>query len=56
VKERIEDGLFNLKIGLTTGFISYIISKNFTGRFNETSIGMWLLGGFSLLFFIFYPY
>jgi len=47
---------FNLGIGLTAGFASYIIIKSFSGRFNEISVGMWVLGGFSLLFFIFYPY
>jgi AGZA family xanthine/uracil permease-like MFS transporter len=47
---------FNLGIGLTAGFATYVIIKSFTGRFNEISFGMWVLGGFSLLFFIFYPY
>ena len=47
---------FNLGIGLTAGFATYVIIKSFTVRFNEISFGMWVLGGFSLLFFIFYPY
>lgn len=47
---------FNLGIGLTAGFATYVIIKSFTGKFNEISFGMWILGGFSLLFFIFYPY
>jgi AGZA family xanthine/uracil permease-like MFS transporter len=47
---------FNLGIGLTAGFATYVIIKCFTGKFNEISFGMWVLGGFSLLFFIFYPY
>ena len=47
---------FNLGIGMTAGFAAHIIIKSLTGRFNEISIGMWVLGGFSLLFFIFYPY
>jgi AGZA family xanthine/uracil permease-like MFS transporter len=46
---------FNLGIGLTAGFATYIIIKSFTGRFNEIRLGMWVLGGFSLLFYIFYP-
>jgi len=47
---------FNLGIGLTAGFATYVIIKSFTGKFKEISLGMWVLGGFSLLFFIFYPY
>ena len=47
---------FNLGIGLTAGFATYVIIKCFSGKFNEISFGMWVLGGFSLLFFIFYPY
>jgi AGZA family xanthine/uracil permease-like MFS transporter len=47
---------FNLGIGLTAGFATYVIIKSFTGRINEISVGMWVLGGFSLLFYIFYPY
>ena len=47
---------FNLGIGLTAGFATYIIIKSFTGRFREITFGMWVLGGLSLLFFIFYPY
>lgn len=47
---------FNLGIGLTAGFAGYIIIKSFTGRFKEIRFGMWVLGFFSLLFFIFYPY
>ena len=47
---------FNLGIGLTAGFLAYIIIKSFSGRFKEISSGMWVLGALSLLFFIFYPY
>lgn len=47
---------FNLGIGLTAGFLSYVIIKSFSGRFKEISAGMWVLGALSLLFFIFYPY
>jgi len=47
---------FNLGIGLTAGFLIYIIVKGLSGRIIEISAGMWILGGFSLLFFIFYPY
>jgi len=47
---------FNLGIGLTAGFLTYVIVKTFAGRFNEISAGMWVLGFLSTLFFIFYPY
>lgn len=47
---------FNLGIGLTAGFLTYLIIKVFSGRFNEISAGMWVLGILSLIFFIFYPY
>jgi AGZA family xanthine/uracil permease-like MFS transporter len=47
---------FNLGIGLTAGFLSYVIVKSFSGRILEISGGMWVLGALSLLFFIFYPY
>jgi AGZA family xanthine/uracil permease-like MFS transporter len=47
---------FNLGIGLTAGFLTYVLVKSFSGRVKEISAGMWVLGGLSLLFFIFYPY
>lgn len=47
---------FNLGIGLTAGFVTYMLVKSFSGRLAEINIGMWVLGILSLLFFIFYPY
>ena len=47
---------FNLGIGLTAGFLTYLIIKMFSGRLKEISAGMWVLGILSLIFFIFYPY
>jgi AGZA family xanthine/uracil permease-like MFS transporter len=47
---------FNLGIGLTAGFLAYVIVKSIAGKLNEISAGMWVLGVLSLLFFIFYPY
>lgn len=47
---------FNLGIGLTAGFLTYVIVKSFSGRVNEVSTGMWVLSTLSLLFFVFYPY
>ncbi|HVO73439.1 MAG TPA: NCS2 family permease, partial [Ignavibacteriaceae bacterium] len=40
---------FNLGIGLTAGFTAYVIVKGFSGRLNEISAGMWVLGALSLL-------
>jgi AGZA family xanthine/uracil permease-like MFS transporter len=47
---------FNLGIGLTAGFLTFVVVKSLTGRFKEVSPGMWVLSFLSLLFFIFYPY
>jgi AGZA family xanthine/uracil permease-like MFS transporter len=47
---------FNLGIGLTAGFLAYLIIKFFSGRIKDISAGMWVLGIISLIFFIFYPY
>ncbi|MDX1921182.1 MAG: NCS2 family permease [Candidatus Caenarcaniphilales bacterium] len=47
---------FNVGIGMTAGFISFVLLKLFTGRYKEIHPGMWLLALLSLLFFIFYPY
>lgn len=47
---------FNLGIGLTAGFLAYVIVKSLSGNAKEIGAGMWVLGALSLLFFIFYPY
>jgi AGZA family xanthine/uracil permease-like MFS transporter len=47
---------FNLGIGLSAGFLAYVIVKSIAGKLNEITAGMWVLGVLSLLFFIFYPY
>ncbi len=47
---------FNIGIGMTAGFVTYPFFKTISGRYNEVSAGMWILGFMSLLFFIFYPY
>jgi len=47
---------YNLGIGITAGFVVYPLIKLFSGRGREVSGGMWILGGLSALFFIFYPY
>ncbi len=47
---------YNLGIGMTAGFVLYVLVKIFTGEIKEIKLGMWILSGLSLLFFIFYPY
>jgi len=47
---------YNLGIGMTAGFVMYVFLKVVTARSKEVHPGMWILGGLSLLFFIFYPY
>ena len=47
---------FNLGVGLTSGLVIYPVSKIFSGEVKKIKPGMWILSGFSLLFFIFYPY
>jgi AGZA family xanthine/uracil permease-like MFS transporter len=47
---------YNLGIGITAGFVVYPLMKLLDGRAREVSAGLWVLGGLSLLFFIFYPY
>ena len=47
---------YNLAIGLTSGFLLYPLMKTLAGRFREVPAGLWIIGAFCLLFFIFYPY
>ncbi len=47
---------YNIGIGMTAGFVLYPFFKLATGRAREVHAGLWILGGLSLLFFIFYPY
>jgi len=47
---------YNIGIGMTAGFATYVVIKLFTGRVREISAGMWILGIMSALFFVFYPY
>jgi AGZA family xanthine/uracil permease-like MFS transporter len=47
---------YNLGIGMTAGFVVYPLTRLITGRVKEVNAGMWILFGFSVLFFIFYPY
>lgn len=47
---------FNIGIGMTAGFVLYPLMKVMAGRAAEVSPGLWILGGLSLCFFVFYPY
>ena len=47
---------YNIGIGMTGGFVLYPFFKIVSGRAKEVRPGLWVLGLFSLLFFIFYPY
>ena len=47
---------FNVGIWMTAGFALYPLCKLVAGRWKEVRPGLWVLGGLSLLFFVFYPY
>lgn len=44
---------YNLGVGMTAGFVTYLAVKVLAGRWREVSGGMWFLGVLSLLFFLF---
>jgi AGZA family xanthine/uracil permease-like MFS transporter len=47
---------YNIGVGMTAGLLSYPVFKTLAGRPREVPLGMWIFAGFSLLFYIFYPY
>jgi adenine/guanine/hypoxanthine permease len=47
---------FNIGVGITAGFIAYVILKLFTGKASEVRSGMWILALLSFTFYFFYPY
>ncbi len=47
---------YNIGVGITAGLVLYPLCKIMAGRGREVRGGLWVLGGLSLLFFIFYPY
>lgn len=47
---------YNIGIGMTAGFVSYLLFKVLDGRWSEVKPGLWILAGLSLLFFLFYHY
>ncbi len=47
---------FNIGVGITAGFIAYVLLKLFIGKIHEVRSGMWILALLSLTFYLFYPY
>ena len=47
---------FNIGVGITAGFIAYVLLKLFTGKAAEISMGLWILSLLSFTFYLFYPY
>lgn len=47
---------YNIGIGMTAGFILFVLLKILTGKMKTIHFGMWILSILSLLFYIFYPY
>ncbi len=47
---------FNIGVGITAGFIAYVLLKLFTGKVSHVRAGMWILALLSLTFYVFYPY
>jgi adenine/guanine/hypoxanthine permease len=47
---------YNIGIGMAAGFVVHPVIKTLSGRMRDVPPGLWVLGGMSLLFFVFYPY
>ena len=47
---------YDLAIGLTAGFVVWVLLKVLTGRAREVPGGMWALAALSALFYVLYPY
>ncbi|NTU59159.1 MAG: NCS2 family permease [Chlorobiaceae bacterium] len=47
---------FNIGVGITMGFISWVLIKTLSGRSSEISSGMIALAVLSVTFYLFYPY
>ena len=47
---------FNIGVGMTAGFIAYVVLKLFTGKVREVNSGMWILALLSFTCYLFYPY
>ncbi len=47
---------FNIGVGITAGFIAFVLLKLLSGKIHEVRSGMWILALLSLTFYLFYPY
>lgn len=47
---------FNIGVGITMGFISWVLIKALAGRIREINTGMAVLAALSFTFYLFYPY
>jgi AGZA family xanthine/uracil permease-like MFS transporter len=47
---------YNIGIGMTAGFVIHPLFKILKGELRGVKAGEWVLGGLSLLFYVFYPY
>jgi AGZA family xanthine/uracil permease-like MFS transporter len=47
---------YDLGIGLTAGFLTWVAIKTVRGKAREVPGGMWALAGLSALFYVLYPY
>ncbi len=47
---------YNIGVGISAGFVLYVIFKIGAGRYREIRPGLWVLSLLSLTFFAFYPY
>ncbi|HUO04458.1 MAG TPA: NCS2 family permease [Candidatus Binataceae bacterium] len=47
---------YNIGVGIAAGLALYPALKFAAGRRHEVRAGLWILGGLSLMFFLFYPY
>jgi len=47
---------FNIGVGITAGFIAYVLLKLFTGKVRDVRGGLWFLALLSITFYLFYPY
>ncbi|MDD2897876.1 MAG: NCS2 family permease, partial [Desulfuromonadaceae bacterium] len=46
---------YNIGVGMTSGMITYVVLKVFTGRGTEVKAGMWVMALLSVVLFICMP-
>lgn len=47
---------FNIGVGITAGFIAWVLVKLCSGKASDIRSGMWILALLSITFYLFYPY